>query len=155
MRIESNLGSKLVKFTNILSDMQVHTEQALRMAALDAVAIVQTRIQQRGEGVDGMLKTKSADSFGAYGQRHGKYRNRLGFQTGIIDWTLTGQLFLDWQILSVSTTEASIGFRSLAMNERADKIEFLNGEGFGLRQDEKEQVLETFVDSLWESMEIK
>lgn len=146
MRIESNLSETLIRITGILNNQDEPIEKALRVAANDALAIVQTRVQQKGQGISGALASKAATKFGAYSKGWGKTRNTLGRQTGWIDWTFDGDLWQAWQILKSDSKEALIGFNNSSMSERSGWLEAMHGKAFGLSEEEQKIVYETFVE---------
>lgn len=146
MRIESNLGPTIVKVIGLLDELPIHTEQALRLAAMDALALVQNRIEQKGQGINGNLTSKAAKKYGSYSRGWGVKRSKAGRQANYIDWNFNGDLWRAWQVLSVGTKEALIGFTDGEINAIADYLEDMHGEAFGLTEQEKEMVLETIKE---------
>lgn len=154
MRIESNLSEKIVKIVGILNNDTVAQEKALRVAALDAVALVQSRIQQDGKGVNGQLSSKAKTRFGAYSSTWGKTRSMMGRQTGFIDWTFDGNLFRAWQLLSISGYEALIGFNDSTKAELAEWLEAKHGQAFALTDAEQSIVAQSFIDTYRKESEL-
>ena len=148
MKVESNLSEVILRRIDILEGMEIHTEQALRMGADNALALVQTRIQQEGLGINGQLTSKAKSKFGAYSRGWGYTRNKRGFQTGIIDYTFDGDLWRAWQILSVGDKEALIGFTDSQISKISGYLEEMHGKAFGLNEQEKEIVLASIKEYL-------
>lgn len=154
MRIESNLSEKVLRITGLLQNQDVPTEKALRMAADDALALVQTRIQQQGQGVSGKLTSKAATRFGAYSRYWGRTRDMKGRQTGWIDWTFDGNLFRAWQVLKSDGKEALIGFNDPAMSDLSGWLEDMHGKAFALTDQEAQLVTKSFTEAYKEYSEL-
>lgn len=146
MRIESNLSEKVLRITGLLQNQDIPTEKALRMAANDALALVQTRIQQQGQGTSGKLTSKAVTKLGAYSKGWGYNRSKNGRQTGFIDWTFDGDLFRAWQVLKSDNKEAKIGFNDSSMSDRSGWLEAMHGKAFGLTQQEGQLVFQSFME---------
>jgi hypothetical protein len=147
LRIESNMNQVLQSLIIKLDDgFSIETERALRMAGNDALAMVQDRVQQRGDGVNGKIQTKSPKRFGAYSKYYGKHRDTKGRQTGFIDFTFNGDLWRSWQILNSTPTMVEIGFNQSNQSDKAEYLEAYFGPVFALNNQEEQKVLATFED---------
>lgn len=145
LRIESNMNQVLQSLIIKLDDgFSIETEKALRLAGNDALAMVQDRVQQQGEGVNGKIQTKSSKRYGAYSKYYGKYRDTKGHQTGFIDFTLNGDLWRSWQILNSTPTIVEIGFNQSSQSDKAEYLEAYFGPIFELNREEEQKVLATF-----------
>jgi hypothetical protein len=146
-RIESNMNQVLQSLIIKLDDgFSIETEKALRMAGNDALAMVQDRVQQQGEGVNGKIQTKSSKRYGAYSKYYGKYRDTKGRQTGFIDFTFNGDLWRSWQILNSTPTMVEIGFNQSSQSDKAEYLEAYFGPVFALNREEEQKVLVTFEE---------
>jgi len=144
-RIESNMNQVLQSLIIKLDDgFPIETEKALRLAGNDALAMVQDRVQQRGEGVSGRIQSKSSTKYGAYSKYYGKYRDAKGRQTGFIDFTFNGDLWRAWQIINSTPTMVEIGFNQSEQSDKAEYLEAYFGTVFALNTDEEQKVLSTF-----------
>lgn len=146
-RIESNMNQVLQSLIIKLDDgFSIETEKALRMAGNDALAMVQDRVQQRGDGVNGKIQTKASKRYGAYSKYYGKHRDSKGRQTGFIDFTFNGDLWRSWQILNSTPTMVEIGFNQSSQSDKAEYLEAYFGSVFALNNEEEQKVLSTFED---------
>jgi len=149
MKIESNMNDVLLRLnTNLQNIPIVTTEKALRISGLDAVALVQNRVQHRGESLSGKMRTKAQKTFGSYSKGWGGYRNSKGFQTGIIDWTLDGDLWRSWKLLYSDNKVAEIGFDNETQGDKASYLEDYFGDTIGLTTEERNLVIESFTEEV-------
>lgn len=127
--------------------MPFATEKALRVAALDAVAIVQDRVQQAGDGTKNHLLTRSLTGNGIYSKSWMSARRGKGLQVAKVDLTFDGDLWLNWQLLSSDTKTAEIGFMSDRVADIAGYLEdYYGDEIFALREP-------TEQDDVWKSFD--
>lgn len=128
-------------------------EQNSRRAAVDAVALVTNRIQQRGEGSDGQrLQTKALLRSGAYSRQHARNRSGRGRRTDQMDFTDTGDLMRGFGVIGVAPGLATTGFLS---DEQADKAEYLEayfGDSFYLSDSEQGIIAEGLVESILDDL---
>lgn len=113
-------------------------EKQLRTIALNTVAMLKNRIQNDGEKTDGSkIKTKAKKKTGAYSQVYGKKRQKSGYQTQIIDLTVTGDL-MDRGLTAAPTgvNEWSVGFTNDIEGDKADYLEQYFGTIFHLSEEE-------------------
>jgi len=144
-RIESNMNQVLQSLIIKLDDgFLIETEKALRLAGNDALAMVQDRVQQRGEGISGRIQTKASKRYGAYSKYYGKYRDNNGRQTSFIDFTFSGDLWRAWQIINSTPIMVEIGFNQSEQSDKAEYLEAYFGTVFALNNDEEQKVLATF-----------
>lgn len=142
IKLETNLKEVVLRLSNHLTISNAEQEKALRAGALDAIALVQSRVQQHGRGTEGQLVSKSKERAGAYSKKYGKVRQEGGFQTSFVDLTYHGDLWRNWQILSSSPTEVGIGFMAgnsgnTQANDLAEYLENYYGSIFGLTEEEQ------------------
>lgn len=126
---KSNLKQVVSNLNNSLNELQ--SDKLLRTAALDAQAIVQTRVQQKGEGTQGSL--------GSYSSAYAKKRAKAGRQSRIKDLTFQGDLFRSW-VMEGSGKGYSVGFASKREADKAEYLEARHGDIFFLSNDEKAQI---------------
>lgn len=145
MKIESNLGTTLLSIRNsFVNELPIVTEKALRMAANDGLVLIQDRVQQRGESLSGRMQTKSNKRFGSYSKQWGGFRNKKGYQTSFIDWTVDGDLWRSWQVLYSDSKIAEIGFMDDKQADIARYLEDYFGKTIGFTKEEEEIVVQTF-----------
>jgi hypothetical protein len=120
MSWESNLGAVANNLISRLGSLQ-DADKVLRTAALDTVALISDRIQQKGLKTDGTL-IKSVYSVG-----YAAKRAKKGYQTNFVDLTFTGDMLADYTAVPDGTDSYVAGFRS---EKSAQKAEF-NEDRFG------------------------
>lgn len=153
-RIESNAEAVFLKLLGTVEGAERGLENNLRIGAMDSLAIIARRVQQRGEGADGSrLTTEARARIGAYSAGYAKRREARGRQTGHVDLTLSGDLFRSWQLLDSSPKEASVGFVSDEQADKAGKLEeYYDEDIFTLSGSEQDSVVdgiaERFMDEL-------
>jgi hypothetical protein len=113
----------------------------LRKAAFDSLDMVASRVQQQGNDAnDSKMESKSDKKFGAYSEPYGKVRKRKGFQTSIIDFTFTGDLWEGWRVFPLSKKSIGVGFFGQEV-EKARWLEKMFGEVFVLTKEEEADIL--------------
>ena len=148
MRIESNLRGVVLGLIEELQGDDVQKEQVLRTAGHDVLAMVQTRVQQNGMGVDGRLNTKSGKRNGSYSYYYGEKRQKAGRQNAIVDLTFDGDLWRSWQVVRSSSKEVEIGFIDERQGDIASYNEAYFGSIFGLTDDEQNNVIDYLTINL-------
>lgn len=151
--LTSNAESILVNLQRDLVFADDQLEQNLRLAAVNAVALVSNRIQQTGTNSSGQrLQTKALLRNGAYSKSAAKHRSERGRRIDQMDWTDTGDMMRSFQVLAVSPRLATAGFLN---DEEADKAGYLEayfGDTFYLSDSEQatvgEGLLETILDDM-------
>jgi hypothetical protein len=130
-----------LKKLKILSD-PAPVNRVLRILALDSADMVSNRIQQKGQDSAGVkMKTKSPEKFGAYSKAYGKKRQRKGFQTNHIDFTVEGDLWSAWKVLPINNRSIGVGFTGQEI-EKAGWLEDMFGDVFVLTKEEEADILE-------------
>lgn len=67
--------------------------KVLRTAVIAVVPEMKQRIQNDGKNSGGVkMRTKSSRKYGAYSKAYGRFRNKKGRQTAIIDLTFSGAM---------------------------------------------------------------
>ena len=125
--------AKLAEITDV--------NKILRKVAFDSLDMVASRVQQQGENANGTkMETKSATKFGAYSEPFGQLRKSKGFQTSIIDFTFTGDLWEGWRVFPLSQKSIGVGFFGQEI-EKARKLEKMFGNVFILTKEEESDIL--------------
>ena len=113
----------------------------LRIAAFESLDMVSARVQQQGQDANNrQMETKSDKKYGAYSDPYGKLRKRKGFQTGIIDFTFTGDLWEGWRVFPLSKKSIGVGFFGQEV-EKANWLEKMFGNVFILTKEEEADIL--------------
>lgn len=90
-KIETNIGELVQNQLQVFDDL-IDADKILREAALDTLALISNRVQNRGEKADGTkIVSKSPSRKGAYSRNYGLKRQRSGREVDIIDLTATDQ----------------------------------------------------------------
>jgi hypothetical protein len=103
---------------------ELQTDKVLRIAALDAQAIIQNRIQQKGSGTNG-----------SYSSNYAKKRRKAGRQTRIKDLTMQGDMFRSW-ISAKNGQGWATGFAAAREAKKAEWLEIRFGPIFYLSNSE-------------------
>lgn len=122
---------------------QVDAEKDLRKIALNTIALLKNRIQQKGLKTDqSPIKTKAKEKTGAYSKYYGRKRQKKGYQTQKIDLTVTGDL-IDRGLIAapLNPNEWVVGFNS-KQGKKADGLEEYFGTIFQLSNEEIKAVTE-------------
>lgn len=148
--ITISINSSLKDLQRKLKDLR-NPDKVFRTAALNSLALVSTRVQQKGQDVNGALigggqyssgskkikgfsdiankrqrKTQNTDVFeGGYEE----YRQKLGRQTNYIDLTLTGAMFSGFTVERINN-DYVVGFTGSGKDSPSWKAR-MNEERFG------------------------
>lgn len=139
--IESNLNQVINNIKDkltILGDADV----VIRTSAVDTVALISDRVQQRGLKTDG----SRIKSFYSYG--YGLKRRKKGLQTKFIDLTFTGDMLADYTVVPDGNDSFVAGFRS---DKSARKAEW-NEERFGTIFQASKDELDTLKKAVFETV---
>ena len=86
--LQAFAAQQLANFQNATDANKV-----LRQAVIITVPEMKRRIQNDGKNSDGVkMRTKSSQKYGAYSKAYGRFRNKKGRQTAIIDLTSSGTM---------------------------------------------------------------
>jgi hypothetical protein len=104
--LQAFAAQQLANFQNATDANKV-----LRQAVIVVVPEMKRRIQNDGKNsADVQMKTKSARKYGAYSRAYGRFRNKKGFQTAIIDLTLSGAMMNSLKAGPTGPNSYGIGF---------------------------------------------
>lgn len=111
------LIERLQRFQNI--DVPIIAKEAGEQSA----DIVEDRVNGQGLATNGSpLMTPSNNPIGRYGQRHGKYRESLGFTTQIVNLQVTGELWESWTT-EMQGNEARVGFNQQSSRDKSANLQ--------------------------------
>jgi hypothetical protein len=112
-------------------------EKDLRKIALNTIAVISERVQNKGKKTDNTrIRTKAEKKTGAYSKYYGKKRKKEGYQTSIIDLTVTGDLISRGLTAApLSKNEWVVGFND-KQGVKADGLEDYFGTIFQLSDNE-------------------
>jgi len=117
----------------------------LRETAVDALALIQFRIQQKGQNASGVqMRTKALLRSGSYSKAHAKRRSERGRQTDQIDFTLDGDLFNSWNVIYAGDDVVTAGFLDDRQADIASYLEDYFGDAWYLSNDEYDIVMGNF-----------
>lgn len=120
--------------------VQINPEKIAREAALDVVALISDRVQQRGEKTNGeKITTSSNKTTGAYSKYYGIKRKKSGRETDYIDLTFSGDMMGDF-ITAPIDGGAEVGFKGKLSSDKAEWNEARFGELFSLSDSEQELI---------------
>jgi|GEM_PF-3600797 len=120
--------------------VKINPENLAREVALDVVAIVSDRVQQRGEKTNGeKADTAAKKTTGAYSKYYGIKRKKAGREIDYIDFTFTGDM-MDSFISAPIEGGAEVGFKGKSASDKAEWNEARFGELFSLSDSEDELV---------------
>jgi hypothetical protein len=104
--LQAFAAQQLANFQNATDANKV-----LRQAVIVVVPEMKRRIQNDGKNTaDVQMKTKSPRKYGAYSRAYGRFRNKKGFQTAIIDLTLSGAMMNSLKAGPTGPNSYGIGF---------------------------------------------
>jgi|APFre7841882793_1041355.scaffolds.fasta_scaffold31553_2 hypothetical protein len=104
--LQAFAAQQLANFQNATDANKV-----LRQAVIVVVPEMKRRIQNDGKNTaDVKMRTKSARKYGAYSRAYGRFRNKKGFQTAIIDLTLSGAMMNSLKAGPTGPNSYGIGF---------------------------------------------
>jgi hypothetical protein len=104
--LQAFAAQQLANFQNATDANKV-----LRQAVIVVVPEMKRRIQNDGKNsADVKMRTKSARKYGAYSRAYGRFRNKKGFQTAIIDLTLSGAMMNSLKAGPTGPNSYGIGF---------------------------------------------
>jgi hypothetical protein len=104
--LQAFAAQQLANFQNATDANKV-----LRQAVIVVVPEMKRRIQNDGKNTaDIKMRTKSARKYGAYSRAYGRFRNKKGFQTAIIDLTLSGAMMNSLKAGPTGPNSYGIGF---------------------------------------------
>jgi hypothetical protein len=150
VRIETNLNEVALSLTEYLLDDDERSRRALMMGVHDAVGLISMRIQQDGQDAEGDVMTSdSAKTEGAYSKPYARKRKAAGRQIAQVDLTMTGDLMRNFQVIDVSSKEATAGFLASKQGDKAEYLEAYYGPVFGLTKEEGTMVADVVVDELF------
>ena len=85
--------------------------KVLRQAVIITVPEMKRRIQNDGKNSgDVKMRTKSTQKYGAYSKAYGRFRNKKGRQTAIVDLTFSGAMMDSLKAGPTGTNSYGIGF---------------------------------------------
>jgi hypothetical protein len=104
--LQAFAAQQLANFQNATDANKV-----LRQAVIVVLPEMKRRIQNDGKNsADVKMRTKSARKYGAYSMAYGRFRNKKGFQTAIIDLTLSGAMMNSLKAGPTGPNSYGIGF---------------------------------------------
>jgi hypothetical protein len=104
--LQAFAAQQLANFQNATDANKV-----LRQAVIVVVPEMKRRIQNDGKNSsDVKMRTKSSKKYGAYSRAYGRFRNKKGFQTAIIDLTLSGAMMNSLKAGPTGPNSYGIGF---------------------------------------------
>lgn len=104
--LQAFAAQQLANFQNATDANKV-----LRQAVIVVLPEMKRRIQNDGKNsADVKMRTKSARKYGAYSRAYGRFRNKKGFQTAIIDLTLSGAMMNSLKAGPTGPNSYGIGF---------------------------------------------
>lgn len=136
-RIKSN-GEKAYAALKARLNLLANTDRITKQAAFDTAALIQARVQQRGQAVDGTMKPYAASTV--------KQRRKQGRQVNYKDLTFRGDLFRNWTVSPVGKTSYAVGFLSKRSGDIARYQEAREGTIFELSRDEQ-QTVQTAIEN--------
>ncbi len=153
---DSEVLRDIADFQQQLFHMESALEPVLDRMSGAGRELIRIRVQLSGEAADGtVMRTSSRNAIGAYGQQHGKARQKRGLQTRYIDAYYTGEMWRDWDEISSRPGGRLIGFRSEASRDKADWLEQSQGRDIFIPSDaEEEEVLEVGERQLLRELKI-
>lgn len=140
-KLQSN-GPKIYAALKKKLDVLANTDRITRQAAFDSAALIQARVQQRGQAVEGALKPYAPSTM--------KQRRKAGRQTGYKDLTFRGDLFRNWAVSPVGKTGYAVGFLAKRSGDIARYQEAREGVIFELRRNELQTVQEAIENQVKE-----
>jgi hypothetical protein len=85
--------------------------KVLRQAVIITVPEMKRRIQNDGKNSgDVKMRTKSSQKYGAYSKAYGRFRNKKGRQTAIVDLTFSGAMMDSLKAGPTGVNSYGIGF---------------------------------------------
>jgi hypothetical protein len=136
--LQAFAAQQLANFQNATDANKV-----LRQAVIVVVPEMKRRIQNDGKNTaDVKMKTKSARKYGAYSRAYGRFRNKKGFQTAIIDLTLSGAMMNSLKAGPTGPNSYGIGFLGPDEFKKAE----WNEEKFGTIFDPSKYELQVSLD---------
>ena len=106
---------------------------------VDFVTQIMHRVKHSGVSANGVvLRTKSNNPIGAYGQWHGKARKKKGLRVDQVNLSFTGRMQLDFNITEHQDLHIGIGFLAAESALKAeDNEEYYGDEIFEPSNDEE------------------
>jgi hypothetical protein len=136
--LQAFAAQQLANFQNATDANKV-----LRQAVIVVVPEMKRRIQNDGKNsADVKMRTKSARKYGAYSRAYGRFRNKKGFQTAIIDLTLSGAMMNSLKAGPTGPNSYGIGFLGPDEFKKAE----WNEEKFGTIFDPSKYELQVSLD---------
>ena len=121
--LQAFAAQQLANFQNATDANKV-----IRQAVIITVPEMKRRIQNDGKNSDGAkMVTKSSQKYGAYSKAYGRFRNKKGRQTAIIDLTFSGEMMDSLKPGPTGANSYGIGF----LGNDAFYKAFYNEERFG------------------------
>lgn len=154
-RLESNAEGVFLNFLRDVDDTELDLPDLLRAGAVDALALISNRIQQRGQAASGrQLETKAKLRGGAYSAGYAKRRAERGRQINRVDLTNSGDLMRNLQVISVGDRLVTAGFLSDEQAHIADALEDYYGEPIiELSDSEQETVADGIAERVLDKLE--
>lgn len=94
----------------IIEKIEAGAEERLNIVVLDLIALISSRVKNKGTTADGGYFTN-------YSEWHKSNRQEAGLQTSYKDFTFTNTMWRDFDLLQTTTTGSEIvsdvGFRTL------------------------------------------
>lgn len=104
--LQAFAAQQLANFQNATDANKV-----LRQAVIITVPEMKRRIQNDGKNSGGVkMRTKSSQKYGAYSKAYGRFRNKKGRQTAIIDLTFSGAMMDSLKAGPTGANSYGIGF---------------------------------------------
>ena len=150
---ESNFPDVVQVLLKDLQQLEQQLPDILTGAALDHVASVKNRVENRGLGSHGQsLTTKAIKRLGAYSKAYGKARQRRGRQTRYVDLHDTGDLMRSFQVMPAqvlgNTVLVEAGFIDPSKSEIAKGLEGYYGKVFYPTTEEKRVIARGVVEAI-------
>jgi hypothetical protein len=121
--LQAFAAQQLANFQNATDANKV-----LRQAVIIVVPEMKRRIQNDGKNsADVKMRTKSSQKYGAYSKAYGRFRNKKGRQTAIIDLTFSGAMMDSLKAGPTGPNSYGIGFLGPDEFEKAGWNEKLFG----------------------------
>lgn len=104
--LQAFAAQQLANFQNATDANKV-----LRQAVIITVPEMKRRIQNDGKNSQGVkMRTKSSQKYGAYSKAYGRFRNKKGRQTAIVDLTFSGAMMDSLKAGPTGANSYGIGF---------------------------------------------
>lgn len=153
LKYESNFSDVVQVLLKDLKQLEQQLPDILTGAALDHVAVVKQRIQNRGIGSSGQsLTTRAAKRLGAYSKAYSRRRQKYGRQTAKVDFTMSGDLMRGFQVMPAQVLGDSViveaGFMDASQSEISSGLENYFGKAFYPTTEEKRVIAQGVLEAI-------